>query len=185
MSLTEYTPAYPKSRLAQVIRAFERGVQEFFGIAPLPQQKMPLRIDASVSCDLIDPALIANRTIYVVDNGAGSLLDQTRKVAAAAQGVVRLNDLDTAVDLMLDRDGADMALIVNIDLTAELEMAVDELYELKHLFPEVPVLICSSNFARSNFSLQRRAIAEASLRLPCSSAALALAIEAAVHNSAA
>jgi len=187
MSLTEFSPAIPKSRLSQALRVLERGIQDVFGIAPVPHQLAPvqMRMGESFSCDLIDPALIADKIIYVVDASSGSLTQQTRHVASSALAVVRLDDLNTAVDLMLDDDSDDMALVVNIDLTAELEMTLDELYELKYLFPEVPVLLCSSNFARSNFSLQRRAIADSSLRLPCSSAALALAIEATVQNSAA
>ncbi|KHQ53997.1 MULTISPECIES: hypothetical protein [Mameliella] len=65
----------------------------------------------------------------------------------------------------VDGDGA--AFLVNIDVFGPLEQAVDVLLSLRRTNPMLTILVMSSEFVRDDTSLERSAIADTSLRLPC------------------
>lgn len=135
------------------------------------------------SFDLFAPHLISRRDIYVLDNRSGQLCDRVNVVAAAARSVTAFDSFEDAVTLALTKMKSNTLLVVNIDVFPDMEDAVETLLAAKNLLGNVPVVICSTTFAKNNFSLQRRAIADASLRLPCSDASLALALESGINNS--
>ena len=65
----------------------------------------------------------------------------------------------------VDGDGA--AFLVNIDVFGPLEQAVDVLLSLRRTNPSLTIIVLSSDFVRDDTSLERSAITDASLRLPC------------------
>ncbi|MBR2655617.1 MAG: hypothetical protein IKD58_03850 [Loktanella sp.] len=138
---------------------------------------------APATCDLIAPSLVHARDIYVIDFDDGSLLEQVDEVALWAASVTQVADVDTVMALILPESPEDVLVIINIDTMGDTENAVERLLALKLACPDVPVVIGSATFSRNNFTQQRRAITDASVRLPCGSAALALAIESSVMNS--
>lgn len=134
--------------------------------------------------DLIAPCLIDARDIYVVDFQDGSLFEQVDDIASWAASVTQVADIDTVMAMVLPQPPQDVLVVINIDTMDGTDNAVESLLALKMACPDVPVVIGSVTFSRNNFTQQRRAITDASVRLPCSSAALALAIESSVMNSA-
>ncbi|MFA5580950.1 MAG: hypothetical protein WDA25_03240 [Paracoccaceae bacterium] len=74
-------------------------------------------------------------------------------------------------------------VLIDIDSFPDTEDAVDTLLAQRRFEPETPLIIGSTTFARHDFSSERRAIADASVRLPVSPAALRLAIGSAVNNN--
>lgn len=136
-----------------------------------------------VTCDLIAPGLIDARDIYVVDFQDGSLFEQVDDIALWAASVTQVADIDTVMAMVLPQSPQDVLVVINIDTMDGTDNAVESLMALKLACPDVPVVIGSATFSKNNFTQQRRAITDASVRLPCSSAALALAIESSVMNS--
>jgi CheY-like chemotaxis protein len=137
----------------------------------------------SDSFDLITPHLISDRDILVVEEGFGPLYGSVKSVATAALSVSRFDNFERAFNSALSRRTSATLLVVDIDMFADMAEAVERLLALKQALPQVPVVICSTTFSTNNFSLQRRAIADASLRLPSCDVTLALAIESGIQNS--
>lgn len=135
------------------------------------------------SFDLIAPDLIDDSAIYIVDQSGGTLSAKVSHVALTAKSVTSFASIDAAVATAMDNPDENVALVLNIDLIADMHDAVEQLLAVKLALPDVPVIICSRTFAKNNFSLQRRAIADASLRLPCTDVSLALAIESGILNN--
>lgn len=143
----------------------------------------------TASFDLIAPELIEDRTIYIVDQTGGTLYPKVSKypkvsnVAATAKSFETFASLEDAAEAAMDKSHDSVALVLNIDLIVDMNDAVEQLIAVKLALPDVPVIICSRTFSKNNFSLQRRAIADASLRLPCTDVSLALAIESGILNN--
>jgi hypothetical protein len=138
---------------------------------------------ATASFDLIAPELIEDTAIYIVDQTGGTLYPKVSNVAVTAKSIETFASLEDAAEAAMDTLHESVALLLNIDLIVDMNDAVEQLIAVKLALPDVPVIICSSTFSKNNFSLQRRAIADASLRLPCTDVSLALAIESGILNN--
>lgn len=143
----------------------------------------PLFDTETASFDLIAPELIEDSAIYIVDQTGGSLFSKVSSVAVTADSVETFASIDAAVEAAVENTHDNVALVLNIDLIADMQDAVERLIAIKTALPDVPVIICSRTFSKNNFSRQRRAIADASLRLPCTDVSLALAIESGILNN--
>lgn len=138
---------------------------------------------AADSFDLIAPHLIDDSEIYIVDHAGGELLQKVSNVAAVARSVTTFDNIAEAVSHKMRHVYANNILIINIDVIKDMGNVVEQLMALKRESPFVPVVICSRTFSKNNFTLQRSAIADASLRLPCGNVSMALAIESAITNT--
>jgi len=148
-------------------------------VTPLPYDTPT----TSTSCDLISSDLIENRDVYVIDFEDGLLFDQVDDVAFWAASVRQVATIETLMSMILTSSADDVLVVVNIDTINDTETAVESLIALKLACPNVPVVIGSATFSKNNFTHERRAVTDASVRLPCSSVTLALAIESSVSNS--
>lgn len=138
---------------------------------------------AAESFDLLAPHLIDDSDIYIVDLPGGDLFRKVVNVAGAARSITSLDSVAAVVSRKMHNVHAKAILVINIDIIADMSDAVEQLLAVKIQLPFVPVVICSRTFAKNNFTLQRRAIADASLRLPCNDVSMALAIESAITNT--
>lgn len=75
-------------------------------------------------------------------------------------------------------------LLVGIDMFLDLNDALDVMIGFRERNPDQVVVIASSFFATHDFSCERAAIADASLRMPVRRPELALALGAAICNHA-
>lgn len=116
-----------------------------------------------------------------------AVLGGDRGLTAAAGSEARACASLTDAGHYLSNDRArGQALVVNLDSFASLDDAVVSLMAFRRDHPQVTVVIASRSFQRDDLSPERRVIADASLRLPTSSARLGLAISHAKrHNQAA
>ena len=143
----------------------------------------PLFDTATASFDLIAPELIEDSAIYIVDQTGGTLYHKISNVAVTANSVKPFASIEDAVETAVKNPHDNVVLVLNIDLIADMHDTVEQLIAVKVALPDVPVIICSRTFSKNNFSLQRRAIADASLRLPCTDVSIALAIESGILNN--
>lgn len=136
------------------------------------------------SCDLVASDLIDGREVFVIDGAARQFFDQVDRLATSAADVHWAPDTDAAMHMILHSPARECLLIVNIDALDDVTLTVERMLALRMLLPDVPVVLASETFKKNDFTTERTAITDASLRLPCSEAALAIAIEASVTNRA-
>lgn len=75
-------------------------------------------------------------------------------------------------------------IMVMVDLDdCELEDALDELAEIREIYPELTVVLASCFFGRDDFSLSRLSVGDVSLKLPISMRKLDLSIVLALENN--
>ena len=112
--------------------------------------------------------------IVTVHGGDRSLL------ASDPQEAVSLAEAAAALSAICAND---RVLVINLDGFASLDAAVTALMAFRQELPDVAVVIASRRFQRDEFSPERRAIADVSLKLPASAGRLTLAIgQARRHN---
>lgn len=93
-----------------------------------------------------------------------------------------LDSLDDAVGVLADNPLRWGFLFVSIDdFGGPLEI-VDDLAKMRRRLAQVPTIIMSAGFGRNDFGTGRLQVADVSLRLPMSLAALESAVEEAVPN---
>lgn len=80
-------------------------------------------------------------------------------------------------------DACSTVFFIDIDSFEEMDNVVNKLIELRTCEPTLTIVILSSTFARNDFTTERKAIADCSLRLPTTTTALGLSIGAARSNT--
>jgi len=187
MSVVNLNPASTHPRSGSFWSSFRQSVMALVDGEVAPSRRItqqPTRAPAgSITFDLIDPDLINARDVYVVDYEDGLLFDQVDLVAIGAASVEARSNVEDVFSTIISMPADNLLVVVNIDTVGDIDQAVDSLFALKTARPDIPVVIASATFQKNNFTSQRRSIADASVRLPCSCAALADAIEAGVLNS--
>ena len=124
-------------------------------------------------------------TIVLVDNGQGALLNAVEHQGAEHAQMVHAATLaDTEARLARQPQG-NMTIVVSLDAFDCLNGAVDQLMAFRQRHPGVAVVIASYQFKRDDFSPERRAIADASIKLPASASRLGLAVSSARRHNAA
>lgn len=131
---------------------------------------------------LISPHLLRDREVHVVERPGNGLFTEALGVASAA---LDLRWQGSLADLSASLSGrrTNPVVVVDIDAFQSTSEAVDGLLALRAAYPRAAVVIGSAFFARHDFSGERRAIADASIRLPIGRAAMALAISSAIANN--
>lgn len=186
MSFFNVNPLADQLRFTSLRRSLGQVVLSLFGVKKISQTKSEttyaIRPSKSITFDLIAPDLIDAREVYVVDYEDGLLFDQVDLVAAAAVSVSSVPNVETLLLTVLSKVADNALVVINVDTVGDTDEAIESLMGLKMLCPDLPVIICSTKFSRNNFTQERKIIADASVRLPCSCAALALGIEAGLQN---
>ncbi len=99
--------------------------------------------------------------------------------AAAVFGRSLMQALD-----MVQTDQQDIgALFVCVDDCDDLALSLDTLVEFRRNFNSPPVLLMSHDFALNDFSTERLAVCDASLRLPLSRTSFGLGLSSALGNN--
>lgn len=141
------------------------------------------RLQGGDDFDLVSPK-VRGRDILIVADRTRGLWNRAGVFDGIARSVSRSPELREVLagrNESLDRRSV---LVIDIDSFESLQEAVRALHSFRRRRPEIPVLIASATLARNDFSTERCSIADASLRLPCTSVSLALGVGAAVANNA-
>lgn len=136
----------------------------------------------SGSFDFISPKLIRNYDVCIIDVPSSDLYHKTSLIAEEARSISSCDDFKPVFRKYLKQAPTDVIFVLNIDIFDSIEVAISLLLDLRPQLPQAAFVICSSHFSKNDFSKQRMSIADTSLRLPCSSVALAIAIEGAIRN---
>ena len=81
------------------------------------------------------------------------------------------------------RNGRKIIMLVDVDVFERYGDAVEWLLVLRKVFSELTIIMMSSRFSRNDFSNERKAISDCSLRLPTSPAILAMSLDVARTNT--
>lgn len=100
-----------------------------------------------------------------------------------ARSLTYFADPETAWRWLDGRSGSETILLVDLDAFEDIEEAVEMLLELRKSSPFFTVVMLSSTFDRNDFSDERKAIADCSLRLPTNATTLGISLGAARTNS--
>lgn len=134
--------------------------------------------------ELIARDAVGDRDILVLDDRSGFISDRAPVIGRVARSVAFATSTEATLEAIAGRKGNDdLLLVIDIDSFDSASRAVTCLSEFRRRKPAIPVVIASRDFARNDFSTERAAIADASLRLPCTSVSLALGVGAAVANN--
>lgn len=132
--------------------------------------------------DLIERELLAQRNVVMVGGSTDQgLLDHAAWLQDQVAALQSAADLGAAAAMVAPM-AADTGLLV-VDIDALRADAVTLLQGFRDRYPDVAVVIGSRRFARNDFSCERAAITDASLRLPARRIAFALAMSSAIHNN--
>lgn len=113
--------------------------------------------------------------------------DMTSPVAAwlldAGYRVIPAEGFGLALGEVVARRAAFRMLVIDIDGFGGAQLVVERLMDLRRRAPSVPVIVISAEVQFHDFTTERLAICDVTLRAPVSAAALHLALaEAAVNN---
>lgn len=116
--------------------------------------------------------------VFLVDDGNQSL------AGAIDRTTWQLDSLDQVACVLACDPACDQTLVVNLDTFADADEAVSALMNFRREWPQIAIVIASQKFKRDDLSPERRVIADASVKLPTTTARLALAISVARrHNT--
>ncbi|WP_305969785.1 MULTISPECIES: hypothetical protein [unclassified Mameliella] len=104
--------------------------------------------------------------LFILQAPRDGIADQLGELGEWVASVTVFGQVRDALRIAERVDGDSAAFLVNIDVFGPLEQAVDVLLSLRRTNPKLTILVMSSEFVRDDTSLERSAIADASLRLP-------------------
>lgn len=126
--------------------------------------------------------MIKNYDVCIIDEQQSDLYRKIIRLAGQAKSITFCSDIEPMIAKYLNQTTTDVIFIVNIDIFDGVDIAINLLLEIRPQLPRAAFVICSKQFSTNDFSKQRISIADTSIRLPCSDAALAIAIEGAIRN---
>lgn len=126
---------------------------------------------------------VIERKIAFIASGDSPLKDHAAWVGQHANGMETYETLPqfaAKLDPLLQKI---YAAVVDVDVLARTGASLETLIDLRNRFPDLIVVTASRNLNRHDFTGDRIAIADASVRLPASRISLGLALSAAATNN--
>ncbi len=98
---------------------------------------------------------------------------------------IRTENFDTLMEFLARNAAANTVVVIGTDPSNDPDAIIDHCLVVRSQRAETPIVIASSKISLNDFSMDRAAICDASLRLPVSQSAFKLGIPAAIENNAA
>ncbi|SNS42994.1 hypothetical protein [Antarctobacter heliothermus] len=121
--------------------------------------------------------------LFILHAPKDGISDQFNSLGDWTSSVTVFGRMQDAFRIAARADVENSAFIVNIDVFGPLENAVEELLALRQTNSGLTVVILSADFKRDEASIERAAIADASIRLPCNRERLERGLAAATENA--
>ncbi|MCR8726658.1 hypothetical protein [Frigidibacter sp. ROC022] len=142
-----------------------------------------VRADEDAGFELLRRGALSDRKILVVGRAGGELMPLVLGMTEYAIDVRHFDSFEAAAHLVWERTQSEYVIVVDIDTFSSTSAAVEALRLFRQAHPGTVVVIASAFFARHDFSGERRAIADASVRLPCGRVGISLAIACGIENN--
>jgi len=133
--------------------------------------------------DLVDTDVLEGWTVLIYNASMGEVVMLRSWVASLGGTAVRLTEVSDAEAFIARNAGSRIALVIEAR-SADLDERIEECLSLRARFPSCPIILLSETFGKNDFSTERMAVCDASLRSPVSQVAFKLAVPAALSNNA-
>ena len=125
--------------------------------------------------------VVAGRRIVMLAEAHSSIWSHVAWLDRYTLGVKTFQSVTSLIAAASDVD--DALMLISLDAFGDLGNALETLVNFRLDVPDCPIVIASRDFAGHVLSTERRAISDASLRLPASRAEVAICCGAAVENN--
>jgi hypothetical protein len=132
--------------------------------------------------DLAPPDTLEGWTVLLYDTSDTEAVMLRAWIANLGGAAIRVFDIGDATEF-LSRKGPGKVALVFEARSDELEDRVDQCFGLRARFPDCPIILISETFGKNDFSTERMAVCDASLRSPVTQVAFKLAVPAALSNN--
>lgn len=122
-------------------------------------------------------------TVLLYDRSDSEAVMLRAWIASLGGAVIRISDIADATGYLSRRQSGRVALVFEAR-SDDLEDRVDQCFALRARFPDCPIILMSETFGKNDFSTERMAVCDASLRSPVTQVAFKLAVPAALSNNA-
>lgn len=130
-----------------------------------------------------DHAAAMSQLVITVDPQRQMWLPGLQNISLKSRDVINVNSLSPVSDILSEHGDGPALVIVNLDEFPCLDDIVCALLVLRSDHPSAAVIIGSAAFQKSDFSSERKAIADVSVRLPASETTIMLAVSQAIGNT--
>lgn len=127
--------------------------------------------------------ILAGWTVLICDSLDAETVMLRDWVASLGGTSIRIAQVGDAAPFIARHRDAKIALILEARAD-DLERRIDECLDLRARFPDCPIILMSESFGRNDFSTERMAVCDVSLRSPVSQVAFKLGVPAALSNNA-
>lgn len=127
------------------------------------------------------PIALRDTSIYIVSKNDSFIWHKAHSLIGDCSKIVFHDAEDPSFTISFSRD--DYVLVVDIDVFECLDDAIDWLLKVRSINSSVPIAILSDKFTYDDLTLQRSAIADVSVRTPCTVKFLKGAIAQAIENN--
>ena len=136
--------------------AFVDGRSAFRSKEPVPAHHMQ---------DLVDTDVLEGWTVLIYNASMGEVVMLRSWVASLGGTAVRLTEVSDAEAFIARNAGSRIALVIEAR-SADLDERIEECLSLRARFPSCPIILLSETFGKNDFSTERMAVCDASLRSP-------------------
>ena len=131
---------------------------------------------------LADALGYVNAPALLIGTDTGPLLRSWMRTAGF--GLRTEKDLNVAVNRLCHVPSAASLVIVSIDAFGGIAATIDQLFRLRDCAPHLPLIVMTSDVEGSDFTTERLAMCDVTLKMPAGAAALREALKEAKANNA-
>jgi DNA-binding NarL/FixJ family response regulator len=132
--------------------------------------------------ELVSTDVLQGWTVLVYAQSTSEVVMLRSWVASLGGTTIRLEHVTDAAGFISRNASARIALVLEAR-RPDLEDRIEECIDLRARFPGCPIILMSETFGTNDFSTERMAVCDASLRSPVSQVAFKLAIPSAIANN--
>jgi DNA-binding NarL/FixJ family response regulator len=133
--------------------------------------------------ELAAPDVLRGWIVLVHDSSDSEVVMLRAWIASLGGTAIRLPQVADAMPYLARNPDARIALVLEARAD-DLEDRIDACLAIRARFPACPIILLSETFGKNDFSTERMAVCDASLRSPVTQVAFKLAVPAALSNNA-
>ncbi|MBT3142173.1 hypothetical protein [Falsiruegeria litorea] len=176
-------PKNPKGLLVNAPDGTRWEKYQYPVLVPANDPEPPLIQAFSRSDFLVDPSILKTRPVLMVTATWQPVLQLTGWFEGLGAEVATTNSIDIALDAIAENKNAWGLLVVFLDGVVDEYEVVEALLLVRKVTKALPIILVSSAFSKNDFSLERVAICDVSLKSPVSRVTVGLAVAQAIANN--
>lgn len=165
-------------------QVFQLSIREIFspGRRAQPQRPPQREDDFSIARGLTNPNHWPRRIVLICGKLDPCWREANGWLSDIGAVMMAVEDRDIPLEWFKLYSKSFDTIVIDCEHIGDLNQVMDLALELRHVSPDVPLILASRNFRAHDFSATRQPVADASLRLPMSRSAFFLGVGAAIDN---